>query len=48
LFTKVYALQKGKGIKPHKNPASILKEEKKEIPPLAITPKPLTITPKES
>lgn len=47
-FTKVYALQKGKGIKPHKNSVYILKEEKKEIPPFAITPEPVTETPKES
>lgn len=37
-FTKVYALQKGKGIKPHKNAVYILKEEKKEIPPFQISP----------
>ncbi|RYF90879.1 MAG: YihY/virulence factor BrkB family protein [Chitinophagaceae bacterium] len=37
-FTKVYALQRGKGIKPHHNAVYILKEEKKEIPPFAIRP----------
>jgi membrane protein len=37
-FTKVYALQKGKGIKPHGNAVYILKEEKKEMPPFAIHP----------
>lgn len=37
-FTKVYALQRGKGIKPHENAVYILKEEKKEIPPFAIRP----------
>ncbi len=37
-FTKVYALQRGKGIKPHANAVYILKEEKKEIPPFAIRP----------
>jgi membrane protein len=37
-FTKVYALQRGKGIKPHTNAVYILKEEKKEIPPFAIRP----------
>ena len=37
-FTKVYALQRGKGIKPHPNAVYILKEEKKEIPPFAIRP----------
>jgi membrane protein len=47
-FTKVYALQKGKGIKPHKNSVYILKEEKKEIPPFAITPEPVTETAKET
>ncbi len=39
-FTKVYALQKGKGIKPHENAVYILKEEKKEIPPFTIKPEP--------
>jgi len=37
-FTKVYALRRGKGIKPYGNAVYILKEEKKEIPPFAITP----------
>lgn len=37
-FTKVYALQKGKGIKPHSNAVYILKEEKREMPPFAIQP----------
>jgi len=37
-FTKVYALQKGKGIRPHSNAVYILKEEKKEMPPFAIHP----------
>ncbi len=37
-FTKVYALQRGKGIKPHANAVYILKEETKEIPPFAIRP----------
>ncbi|MBC7868296.1 MAG: YihY/virulence factor BrkB family protein, partial [Gloeobacteraceae cyanobacterium ES-bin-316] len=37
-FTKVYALQRGKGIKPHPNAVYILKEEKKEIPPFTIAP----------
>ena len=37
-FTKVYALQKGKGIKPHENAVYILKEEKREIPPFTIKP----------
>ncbi len=37
-FTKVYALQKGKGIKPHSNAVYILKEEKKEMPPFTIQP----------
>lgn len=37
-FTKVYALQRGKGIKPHANAVYILKEEKKEIPPFEIAP----------
>ena len=37
-FTKVYALQKGKGIKPHANAVYILKEEQKEVPPFSISP----------
>jgi membrane protein len=37
-FTKVYALQRGHGIQPHSNAVYILKEEKKEVPPFAITP----------
>jgi len=37
-FTKVYALQRGHGIKPHPNAVYILKEEQKEIPPFAIKP----------
>jgi membrane protein len=37
-FTKVYALQRGQGIKPHPNAVYILKEEKKEIPPFTIKP----------
>jgi hypothetical protein len=34
----VYALQRGKGIKPHHNAVYILKEEKREIPPFTIKP----------
>lgn len=37
-FTKVYALRRGKGIKPYGNAVYILKEEKKEIPPFEIKP----------
>lgn len=37
-FTKVYALQRGHGIKPHSNAVYILKEEKKEVPPFTIKP----------
>ncbi len=35
-FTKVYALRKGHGIKPHENAVYILKEEKKEMPPVRL------------
>lgn len=38
-FTKVYALQRGHGIKPHSNAVYILKEEKKEMPPFTIKPR---------
>lgn len=37
-FTKVYALKKGHGIKPHENAVYILKEEKKEMPPILLKP----------
>ena len=49
-FTKVYALQRGKGIKPHANAVYILKEEKKEIPPFTIQPeqKPAASTPQST
>jgi membrane protein len=35
-FTKVYALKRGKGIKPYKDAVYIIKEEKKEVPPFEI------------
>lgn len=47
-FTKVYALRRGKGIRPYGNAVYILKEEKKEIPPFAITPKPKEEVAKEA
>ncbi|HSN59741.1 MAG TPA: YihY/virulence factor BrkB family protein, partial [Ferruginibacter sp.] len=37
-FTKVYALQRGQGIKPHPNSVYILTEEQKEIAPFSIKP----------
>jgi len=37
-FTKVYALQRGKGIKPYGNAVYIIKEEKKEMPAFEIAP----------
>ncbi len=44
-FTKVYALQRGNGIKPHPNAVYILKEEKKEMPPFAIKPEDIPAVP---
>jgi membrane protein len=46
-FTKVYALQRGHGIKPLSNAVYILKEEKKEIPPFTIKPEEPTPEPGE-
>lgn len=37
-FTKVYALQRGNGIKPYGNAVYIIKEEKKELPAFEIAP----------
>jgi membrane protein len=45
-FTKVYALQRGNGIKPHENAVYILKEERKEMPPFTIKPAPPIEAPK--